>query len=134
MLHLCVTALFYLDNSRKIAPACGRERECARQRAHALWLLLLYVFPPSGPALCEVGQPGVLFVLPEVLTPVLGPSFDLPLFHFHGLFPSLSFSHRHFGLLFPILPNSCVATIHTFTSVLTLKDLYRKEYLAVLPI
>ena len=105
-----------------------------RERPPALWLLLLYVFPPSGPALCEVGQPGVLFVLPEVLTPVLGPSFDLPLFHFHGLFPSLSFSHRHFGLLFPILPNSCVATIHTFTSVLTLKDLYRKEYLAVLPI
>ena len=32
-----------------------------------------------------------------------GPSFDLPLFCFRGLFSSLSFSHRHFGLLFPIL-------------------------------
>ena len=31
-------------------------------------------------------------------------SSDLLLFYFCGLFPSLSFSHRHFGLLFPILP------------------------------
>ena len=30
-------------------------------------------------------------------------SSDLPLFYFHGLFPSLSFSHNYFGLLFPIL-------------------------------
>ena len=57
-------------------------------------------FPPPGPALCKVGWPGVLFVPPEVLTLAL----DLPLFYFHGLFPSLSFSHRHSGLLSPILP------------------------------
>ena len=31
-------------------------------------------------------------------------STDLLLFHFHGLFPSLSCSHCHFGLLFPVLP------------------------------
>ena len=30
-------------------------------------------------------------------------SSDLPLFYFHELFPSLSFRHRHSGLLFPIL-------------------------------
>ena len=30
-------------------------------------------------------------------------SLELPLFYFQGLFPSLSFSHCHFGLLFPIL-------------------------------
>ena len=59
-------------------------------------------FLPPGPALCKLGLVRSA-VLPEVLTPVLGPSFDLPLFYFHGLFPSLSFSHRHFGLLFPIL-------------------------------
>ena len=41
---------------------------------------------------------GCLFVPPEVLTPVLGPSFVL----FSQAFP-LSFSHRHSGLLFPIL-------------------------------
>jgi len=31
---------------------------------------------------------------------------DLPLFYFHGLFPSLCFSHHHSGLLFPILTTS----------------------------
>ena len=57
-------------------------------------------FPlPPGPALCKLSQPGVLFVLPEVLTQVLRPSFDLPLFYFRGLFPSLSFSYHHFGLV-----------------------------------
>ena len=30
-------------------------------------------------------------------------SSDLPVFYFCGIFPSLSFSHRHSGLLFPIL-------------------------------
>ena len=59
-------------------------------------------FLPPGPALCKLGLARSA-VLPEVLTPILGPSFDLPLFYFRGLFPSLSFSHCHFGLLFPIL-------------------------------
>ena len=84
-----------------------RERERARARARAhrresdpgLWLLVLCVFPPPGPSLCKLGKPGVLFVLPEILTLVLRPSFVL----FHGLSPSLSFSHRLSGLLFPIL-------------------------------
>ena len=67
-----------------------RERACAhgRERPQALWLLFLYVAPPSpGPALCKLGQPGVLFVVPEVLTPVLGPSFVL----FLRAFPFLVF-------------------------------------------
>ena len=59
-------------------------------------------FRPPGPALCKLGLVGSA-VLPEVLTPVLRPSFDLSLFYFCGLFPSLSFSHYYFGLLFPIL-------------------------------
>ena len=47
-----------------------------------------YVFsPPPGPALCKLGQPGVLFVFPEVLTPVLGPSFV----QFSRAFPFLAF-------------------------------------------
>ena len=33
----------------------------------------MFFSPPPGPALCKFCQPGVLFVLPEVLTPVLGP-------------------------------------------------------------
>ena len=65
-----------------------------------LWLLFLYVFSPlPGPALCKLGQPGVLFVLPEVLTPLLGPSFVL----FSWAYPFLSFSHHHSELPFPIL-------------------------------
>ena len=55
-------------------------------------------FPPPGLVLCKLGQPGVLSVLPEVLTLVLGPFFVLFLQAF-----LLSFSHHHFGLLFPIL-------------------------------
>ena len=73
----------------------GRERE---------WLgPSFYMFSPPRPALCKVGSARTA-ALPEVLTPVLAPFFDLPLFYFHRLSPSLSFSHRHFGLLFPILP------------------------------
>ena len=57
-----------------------------------MWLLFLYVFsPPPGPALCKLGQPGVLPVLPEVLTlkvlKVLEPSFVL----FLQAFPFLVF-------------------------------------------
>ena len=53
-----------------------------------MWLLFLYVFsPPPGPALCKLGQPGVLPVLPEVLTLVLEPSFVL----FLQAFPFLVF-------------------------------------------
>ena len=48
----------------------GRERESFGSSFYML-------FPPSGPALCKLGQPGALFVLPEVLTPVLRPSFVL---------------------------------------------------------
>ena len=43
-------------------------------------------------------QEGCLFYLRSSLQ-----SSDLPLFYFCGLFSSLSFSHRHFGLLFPLL-------------------------------
>ena len=80
-----------------------KERERERERETVLWVLFVYIFPSPGPALCKLGWPGGLFVLPEVLTQVLGPSSDLPLFYFLRLFPSLSFSHLHFGLLFPIL-------------------------------
>ena len=91
-----------IQRHRKSAPAhgwWGRERE--RERAHALWLLFLYVFfLPPGPALCKFGS-GRSAVLPEVLTLVLGPSFDLPLFYFHGLYPSLSFTLPPFWTAFP---------------------------------
>ena len=63
------------------------EHVSGRERPLALWLLFLYVFSSPGPALCKLGQPGMLFVLPQVLTPVLGPSFVL----FSQAFPFLVF-------------------------------------------
>ena len=65
-----------------------RETERERERPLALWLLFLCFFsPPREPTLCKLGWPGVLFVLPEVLTPVLRPSFVL----FLQAFPFLVF-------------------------------------------
>ena len=61
----------------------GGERENARMHMRgraALWLLFLYVFRPPGLPYANRAWPGVLFVLPEVLTPLfpsLRPS-DLP--------------------------------------------------------
>ena len=106
-----VTALFYLENSRRIhplgiracqpndatkrdwgsAPAHRRERGRERERERAIWLLFLFVFSyPPGPALCKLGQLGVLFLLPEFLTLVLGSSFVL----YSWAFPFLVFKKR----------------------------------------
>ena len=81
MLQLSVTALFYLEDSRKIhlrgvrsrrLKTRGEERPSARERELALAPLFICLSLP-GPVLCRLGQPGVLFVLPEVLSLVLGP-------------------------------------------------------------
>ena len=95
---------------RKSIRMWGREREREREREHTQWErekerlappFICFLLP--RPALCKFGSARSA-LLPEVLTLVLGPFFDLPVFYFHALFPSLSFSHRHFRLLFPILP------------------------------
>ena len=109
MLELSVTALFYLEDSRKIHLRGVRARQSkdmrrrvpqrTRERELALALLFICLSLP-GPVLCKLGQPGVLFVLPEVLTPVLGSSFV----SFSQAFPFLVCGHSHFGLLFPVLP------------------------------
>ena len=114
---ISVTALFYLEDRRKIhlqrlracwskdskrrVPQRTGERERVRPLA-PLFRCFFFFFSPLEPALCKLALVRSA-VLPEVLTLVLGSSFDLPLFYFHELFPSLSFSHHHFGLLFPIL-------------------------------
>ena len=72
----------------------GRERERERK---ALWLLLLYVFLHLGLPYANWAQPGVLFVLPEVFTLVLGPSFVL----FSRAFPFLVFQPPPFWTPFP---------------------------------
>ena len=99
VLQLRVTALFYLDNSRKIHPRDMRACAPAHRGERALSLLCYMVFPPLGwPCVNRASQRHCLFCLRSSLR-----SSDLPLFCFHGLFPSLSFSHHHSGLLFPIL-------------------------------
>ena len=79
----------------KSAPACRGERE----RELALAPLFICLSLP-GPVLCKWGpsQECCLIYLRSSLW-----SSDLLLFYFRGLFPSLSFSHRRFGLLFPVL-------------------------------
>ena len=92
VLQLRVTAQFYLESKGKyILEAWGHAdpKDVKGREAPGLILVLfLYVFsPPPGPALCKLGWQGGLFVSPEVLTPVLGPSFVL----FSRAFPFLVF-------------------------------------------
>ena len=111
VLQPSVTALFYLEDSRKIHLRGVRARlskdtrtrvpQRTGERERELALAPLFIcFSLPGPVLCKLGHPGVLFVSPEVLTPVLGPSFV----SFSRAFPFLFSNHSHFGLLFPVLP------------------------------
>ena len=61
-------------------------------------LFMFFLLPLSLPCVNWASQEGCLLYLRFSL-----PSSDLPLFYFHELFPSLSFSHHHSGVLFPIL-------------------------------
>ena len=56
---------------------CEEESAPSRERKERALAPLFICFSVPGPVLCKLGQPGVLFVFPEVLTPVLGPSFVL---------------------------------------------------------
>ena len=126
--QISVTALFYLEDSRRIHPqsvrACqpkdlkgrewrsawgrGREREGERksartrerkrERKHFGSFHMFFSSPWACPLQIGLSQECCLFYLKSSLW-----SSDLLLFYFRGLFPSLSFSHHHFGLLFPIL-------------------------------
>ena len=79
----------------KIAPAHRREGK----RPPALWLPFHMFFLPLGlPCVNWASRECCLSCLRSSLQ-----SSHLALLYFHGLFPSLSFSHRHPGLLFPIL-------------------------------
>ena len=98
-----------LEDSRKIhlwgvrarrSKDTRRAPQRAGERQSWLWLLYLYVYLSLGLSYVNwASQECCLFYLRSSLR-----SSDLLLFHFRGLFPSLSCSHRHFGLLFPILP------------------------------
>ena len=77
-----------------------KSAPCTGERESQLWLLFLYVHLSLGLSYVNwASQECCLFYLRSSLW-----SSDLLLFYFRGPFPSLSFSHCHFGLLFPILP------------------------------
>ena len=61
-------------------------------------LFMFFLLPLGLPYVNWASQECCLFYLRSSFR-----SSDLPLFYFPRLFPSLSFSHHHFGLLFPIL-------------------------------
>ena len=68
---------------RERVHAHGKERECSGSSC--------YMFlPPPGPAPGKLGLAGVLFVLPEVFTLVLGPTFALPCFLATAILDSFS--------------------------------------------
>ena len=59
------------------------------KRGAKFWLLFLHFFFPSSSYVNWVSQEGCLFHLRNSLW-----SLDLPLFHFHGLLPSLTFDFQ----------------------------------------
>ena len=76
------------ERERENASTRLHRRERERETSPSPFGSSFYMFfPPTGPALYKLGQPGVLFLLPEVLTPVLRPSFVL----FSRAFPFLVF-------------------------------------------
>ena len=96
-----------VERVRERKSICMRERERERntqwEREKECLAPPFICFLLPGPALCKFSSARSA-LLPEVLTLVLRPFFDLLLFYFRAPFPSLSFSHCHFRLLFPILP------------------------------
>ena len=100
-----VTAQFHLESKGKyILKALGQadpkdaKRKEAPRSILAPLFICFFLLPLSLPYVHWASKEGCLFCLRSSLW-----SSDLPLFYFHGLSPSLSFSHRHFGLPFPIL-------------------------------
>ena len=117
VLQLYVTVQFYLENKWKyILEAWGhadpkdvkRREEREKERTCTCMgegppgplapLFMCFFLPLGLPYVVWASQECYLFYLRSSLW-----SSDPPLFYFHGLFPSLSFSHHHSGLLFPIL-------------------------------
>ena len=75
---------------------CEEKSAPARVRGELALAPLFICFSLPGPVLCKLGQPGVLFILPEVLTPVLGPSVP-----FLQAFPFLVLQPPPFWTPFP---------------------------------
>ena len=121
--QISVTALFYLEDSRRIHPrsmrACQpkdlkrrewegeREKVCThagekeRETRFGFSFCMFFSCTWACPMQIELSQECCLFHLKSSLW-----SLDLLLFYFCRLFPSLSFRHHHSTLLFPILTNN----------------------------
>ena len=103
-----VTAQFYLENENislrresmltQKTQREERESACWRETLGPLAPLFICFFLSLGLPYVNWASQECLFYLRSSLR-----SLNLLLYYFHGLFPSLSFSHRHSGLLFPIL-------------------------------
>ena len=82
------------ERERESARACMRERESEWKPFGSSFYMF---FPPLGPALCKLG-------LARSAVCSVCSAWSLHSGPQTFLWPSLSFNHRHFGLLFPILP------------------------------
>ena len=80
-------------------PKDAKRRE--REPSSLAPLCICFLLPLGLPYVNWASQECSLLYLRSSLQ-----SLYLPLFYFCGFFPSLSFSHRHSGLLFPILTTS----------------------------
>ena len=98
--HASFGSSFYMF----ISPwACGRDKERERERERESERART----SFGSSFYSLGLSYVNWASQECCLFYLRSSLwssDLLLFYFRWLFPSLSFSHRHFGLFFPILP------------------------------
>ena len=92
----CFKFLLWWDRTEEITKS--PDIYGAEQAQFRLLFLYVSLLPLSLPYVNWASQEGCLLHLRFSLQ-----SSDLPFFCFHGLFPSLSFSHCHSGLLFPIL-------------------------------
>ena len=90
---LCLAPLFACFFFSLLLP-----RACPLFGSSFCMFFLFFAPPPGLASVYWASQECCLFYLRSSLW-----SLALPLFYFRGLFPSLSFSHHHSGLLFPIL-------------------------------
>ena len=103
-LQLRVTAQFYSESKGKYIfkiwgkadPKDGERWEVSYPNFFSFFLLV-FLLPLNLPYVNWAGQEACLFYLRFSIR-----SSGLPLFSFHGLFPSLSFSHHHSELSLPI--------------------------------
>ena len=96
----CYSSVLF-RNQRKIHPPgvrVGRAKKQEEKRSPRLLFLCFFLLPPVLLYINRASQECCLFYLRSSLQ-----SLDCPLLYFCGLFPSLSFSHCHSGLLSPIL-------------------------------